>query len=119
MAGAFDDGIRGLLADVDGDGDIPNCGKGTSIGAEASYYYSRGVDDPDGCNKAGLVLLALAHAAARPTPAPTPRPTTRPTPRPTTPAPSAAPTAEESDGASALVATAAVAAAAMMVSLFI
>ena len=125
VAGAFDDGIRGLLEYVDGDGDIPNCGKGTSIGAEASYYYSRGVDDPDGCNKAGLVLLALAHAAAaRPTPAPTPRPTTRPTPRPTTSAPSAAPTtpaptAEESDGASALVATAAVAAAAMMVSLVI
>ena len=52
------------FAAADGDGGIPNCGKGTSIGAEASYYYSRGVDDPDGCNKAGLVLLALAHAAA-------------------------------------------------------
>ncbi|KAH8057326.1 hypothetical protein JL722_6980 [Aureococcus anophagefferens] len=108
-AGAFDDGIRGLLAYVDGDGDIPNCGKGTSIGAEASYYYSRGVDDPDGCGKAGLCCWRSRtrppgrrprrrRADAAPDAAPDdvraerraddaraePAPTTRPTPRPTT-----------------------------------
>ena len=115
MVDAYDDGVRGLLKYVDGEGAIRQCGRATSIGAAASYYYSRGVDDADECSKAGLVLLALAHAAAsRPTPAPTPRPTASSTSPPTTPAPTSSPA--ESDGA--LVATVgAIAAAAWMLPL--
>jgi len=60
---AFDGGIAGLLEYVDRDGAVRQCSSGSSIGAAPSYYFSRGVDDAEACDKAGLVLLALAYAA--------------------------------------------------------
>ncbi|UOG94378.1 hypothetical protein MKD35_343 [Aureococcus anophagefferens virus] len=53
----YEMGMEELLTYIDDDGNVENCVSGTSIGANAKFYYVRDVDEKEDCEKIGLVAL--------------------------------------------------------------